>query len=635
MSLYKQLLILISALFLLVFGVNLTLSIGNSKTYLETEAQSHAQDTATSLGLSLSPYMKYPQNPTIKAMISAIFDMGYYGEIRLTDANGSEVVTLANDKRAEGVPAWFIALLPISPATANSEISSGWTISGTVYVTVNPAYAYASLYRQAKTSLYYSLATLAISTAMLVLLLRVTLASLKRIDQLAQTIADGRFETMTPLPWTREVKNVALSMNSMSQKIKGVIHGLNAKLETIGAKLLRDELTGLFKKSVFETDIRQLLMDHSPAFLLLLKVDSLPELVKAHGSDAIDDLLRGFSAAIQQQAERQAEKTIKAYRFYGGDFALIYETENNEHIENLCKGLTGEIFELGKRFDKLDLAHIGASPIDPTDTPDNILAAAQEAYEQARLIGANGYHIQTDRRLSRDISTWKALVFECIERQHFTVSYSGEMRNFQDNRIILQEACTQVLDEQGQAVPIAPFISIAEKYAKIVELDQSVVKQALLHIRETSITHAIAVNLSTRTIKNADFLNWLESLFKTDGASARQLIFSFSAYAVSKDADAFVSFFNHLHRLGGRAMIKRFEPQSMLPPGIVKRLQPDFIRLARDIGNGISRWPKQHDFVHTLLEMAQLLEIAILAENVQTDEDYLALKTIGIKGASR
>lgn len=633
MSLSKQLLLLISALFLLIFGVNLFSSIDNTKTYLENESQSHAQDTATSLGLSLSRYMNDPTDPTIKAMVSAIFDMGYYGEIRLLDNNSNEIVKLVNDKQAEGVPAWFISLLPMSPAVADSEITSGWTISGIVYVSINPAYAYSSLYRQAQKSLSYSLIALVVSMLMLSLMLRFTLASLNRINQLARQIADGHFKTIEDLPWTIEVRNVAISMNTMSQKIKGVIAGLNAKLETTGAKLLRDELTGLFKKSVFESDVRRLIMEQTTAFICLMKVDTLQELVKEHGSGAIDQLLREFSSLIQKQLQHHTEIPVKAYRFYGGEFALLAETDAPARIETLCKNLSSDIAKLGTGFGKADLAHIGASPIS-LDTLENTVSAANEAYEQARLIGANSYYVRPEQRDARDISAWKALVFDCIDNTNYSLTYTGKTISFDTQQIIMEEAFTNIIDKQGEPVPIAPFISIAEKYAKIVDLDKGVIREALRHIQAIGIQHAIAVNLSTRTIKNAEFMAWLEALIKSNPTAAKQLVFSFSAYAVSKDVNTYVSFFDAIHQWGGRVMIKRFEPQSITPE-INKQLKPNFVRLAREIGNGISHSHKKHDFVETIQEMAKLLDIAVLAENIRNDDDHNTLKTIGIKGASR
>ena len=85
MSLSKQLLILISLLFLIVFSASFVISMGSIRDYLEVESEIHMQDTATSLGLSLSPHMEDENDPILQTMMNAIFDMGYYREICLKD----------------------------------------------------------------------------------------------------------------------------------------------------------------------------------------------------------------------------------------------------------------------------------------------------------------------------------------------------------------------------------------------------------------------------------------------------------------------------------------------------------------------------------------------------------------------
>ncbi|MCQ8117589.1 bifunctional diguanylate cyclase/phosphodiesterase [Methylomonas rosea] len=634
MSLSKQLLILISALFLMIFSVNFALSVNNIKDYLEGESKNHAQDTATSLGLSLSPYMADNRDPVIKTMMNAIFDMGYYKEIRLVDADNKELVALSSDKRIEGVPDWFTELLPMTSATAESEISSGWNMSGVIYVTVNSGYAYLKLYEQAKSGFYYSLAAFLFSIALLALLLRVTLASLRKIDLLAQQISDGHFESIEELPWTREVRNVAASMNTMSHKIKTTIAALHGKLDQMGASLLRDDLTGLYKKAVFETDMKNLALEDADAFVVLIKIDSLVDLVKERDSDVIDQFLQAFAAILEKIAKLAGEQSGKAYRFYGAEFALVLEIGNPEQLEGMVKTLSNEVTELGERYQKTDLAHIGVVAFNPLLTTESLLEAAHEAYEQAHLIGANSYFIRTGDNFARDIATWKDLVFDCVDQNGYSVWYIGQIAAFSSGELLMEEAFIQVHDKQGGLVAIGPFISIAEKFAKIVDLDKGVIRIALDHIRHNHIEHAIAVNVSTRTIKNSDFRLWLEKLIKQNPAEAKKLVFSLSAYAVVKDIDAYQAFIETVHQWGARVMIKRFETQS-ISAELVKRLKPDFIRLARDIGNGIDSSSQKHAFVQTMQEISTLLDISILAENVQSDKDYRSLKAIGIVGASR
>jgi len=634
MSLSKQLLILISVLFLLIFSVNLALSINNTKSYLENESLNHAQDTATSLGLSISPYMKTPNDPTIEAMIKAIFDMGYFQEIRLTDSSGKELMALSNQKPVENIPDWFISLLQISPATAYSEISSGWTISGTVFVTVNPAYGYSSLYQQTKTALYYSLLAMAASVFALTLLLNLTLASLKNLRHLAKRIADGHFEKLEVLPWTSDVKTLAIAMNIMSQKIQDTVQGLNSKLEISAEKLLRDSLTGLYNKSLFESDLTHLLRTQASAFLLLMKVDSLPELIKEQASDSIDRLLQQFAAIIQKQTSASTSIN-RGYRLYGGEFAMLVETNDLDKIEAICQALSQEISDLGHTNHSPDLAHIGACQINLLETPKSIMSAAQEAYQQACLISANTYYMsKTDNHIAKNIADWKQVVFDCIDNANYSIALKGPVTTQNSDQIIMEEVITETYDVHGNSIAIGPFISIAEKYAKIIEFDKGVISKTLNYIQEAKIEHAVAVNLSSRSIKNAAFMAWLKTLAQQNPLVTERLVFGFSAYAISKDLNAYVSFFDTLHQWGGRIMIKRFEPQTMLPE-IQKQLKPNFVRLARDVGNGLSDSPQKQEFVKTVVEMSKLLGFTILAENIQGDVDCHSLFTIGIEGVSR
>ncbi len=79
MTLYRQLLIFTLILFFVLFvGVWLD-KLQNTRSFLVDQLESHAQDTATSLGLSLSPHMADNDLPTMEAMMNAVFDRGIIG----------------------------------------------------------------------------------------------------------------------------------------------------------------------------------------------------------------------------------------------------------------------------------------------------------------------------------------------------------------------------------------------------------------------------------------------------------------------------------------------------------------------------------------------------------------------------
>ncbi|PZN84276.1 MAG: hypothetical protein DM484_03115, partial [Candidatus Methylumidiphilus alinenensis] len=88
------------------------------------QLESHAQDAATSLGLSLSPHMSDPA--TMNAMVDAIFDRGYYQEIAIDSVDGKQLIKRINPVQIKGVPDWFIALIPLETPHADALIVNGW-----------------------------------------------------------------------------------------------------------------------------------------------------------------------------------------------------------------------------------------------------------------------------------------------------------------------------------------------------------------------------------------------------------------------------------------------------------------------------------------------------------------------------
>jgi EAL domain-containing protein (putative c-di-GMP-specific phosphodiesterase class I)/GGDEF domain-containing protein len=636
MTLSRQLLLLISALFLLIFSVNFVSSVSNTREYLEGEAEAHAQNTATSLGLSLSPHMAEETDPVIETMMNAIFDMGYYQEIILLNVENQPLVTLTNKVAVEGVPSWFIETISMKTASAKSEISSGWNISGVIYVTHNPGYAYLKLYGQAKSSLYYSLVTFVLSIILLHILLRVTLAPLKKIDQMALKIAAGNFETIDQLPWTTEVRNVTASMNMMSTKVEAAFNNLNLKLEGIGKKLQQDDLTGLSKKSSFETEIKHMLTADIDikAYIFMIKIDGLSALVKELGTDVIDAFIIDFAEALTGLSDKSSWGEVSVYRFFGSEFVLLAKQINLQQTELLAKKLRHSLAKVGKKYKRPDIAHVGVVPFNPLGTADSILLAAKEAYEQAQLIGANSYYVRAGEDPAKDIAEWKSLVFSIIDNQKYNISLVGSIEVFQSKQVLMVDAFTQAFDKKGRPLSTGTFISIAEKFAKIVELDKGVIRKVIELIERESIAHAVAINLSTRTIKSSDFRLWLVELIKQKQTISPQLVFSHSAYAVAKDILVYKEFIEFVHQLNAKVMIKRFEAQS-LSPNQAKELNPDFIRLARDLGQGIAADKGKAEFAETMKDIGELLDISILAENVSSDDDYAHIKAIGIAGASR
>ena len=148
MTLYRQLVIFTVSLFLILFVGTWFAKFESTRSFLTDQLESHAQDTASSLGLAVS---QYPDDMIIvETMINAIFDRGYYETIRFIDPNGKILLERNLKVVIEGVPSWFIKLVPLKVPEANAYVTAGWRQAGTIYVKSHAGYAYNSLWQDIK-----------------------------------------------------------------------------------------------------------------------------------------------------------------------------------------------------------------------------------------------------------------------------------------------------------------------------------------------------------------------------------------------------------------------------------------------------------------------------------------------------
>jgi EAL domain-containing protein (putative c-di-GMP-specific phosphodiesterase class I)/GGDEF domain-containing protein len=632
MSLSKQLLLFISLIFSIIFAINFIISINNVKSYLEGESITHMQDTATSLGLSISPYMVDENDPIIRTMMNAIFDTGYYKEMTLRDVDNNALITLTNPSQLEGVPNWLMSVMPMKTATASTEISSGWTISGTLSVTANPGYGYLKLYQQAKSTLKFSLLALAGAFMLLFIALHFTLKSLKSLEKQALDISEGNFTTIQRLPWTLEIKAVTIAMNSMSSKIGNMIARLNAKLEALNTSLKHDPLTKLQNQATYEEALKRDLISGTSGYTALVKFDDLSKISKEKGNKAVDDLLIEFSNVLRQPQFSECQ----SFRLYGSEFSLIMSNVDKKEAINTANKLTLAITTFAEKNQLVDIVHVGIVSYDRSTDFEKLAPAMLEAYEQARLIGENAFFIKEDTVSSMTDMEWKALINNVIESQSFDISFTTEAYSYKDSPPVkvMQEAFTLIKDASDNAIPVGTFFSMAEQFHLEQALDKVIINQIISLMEQNAQSNPVTINLSLNSICSNDFKHWLALRLKKTLIPNTYFAFSLTAYSVSKDIDAFTQFSIFAKSLGAQILLKRYS-SDIISISKIKDIQPNYIRLARDLTENIEETSKKSHFLDLMHEVTSLLDIKVIAEAVTHDDDFELVKSSGIYGISR
>ena len=194
MTLNRLLLLFLGSLLGLLLAGNVLLNISATRDYLQDQLQSHAQDAATSLGLSLSSVIDARDLVAAERMIDAIYDSGSYRRIVMFDVADKALITRYRQVNIEGVPSWFSQMITLETPVAEAQVMAGWNQLGTLRVESHPGYAYQELWHSLKTQILLFVLVFFIGMLMIQGFVSMVLLPLKRIERQASEMSQNRFD---------------------------------------------------------------------------------------------------------------------------------------------------------------------------------------------------------------------------------------------------------------------------------------------------------------------------------------------------------------------------------------------------------------------------------------------------------
>jgi len=627
MTLFKQMAIAISIMIIILLSSVMTINYISAK---QDMVQSLYETTVNNISTLTAKLVDASEdNAFLVSTIDAEFDSGYYKLIDYKSNDGkSDYLQIDNDP-IEGIPPWFINFTNIKLESVSADVSSEWNIIGVVTVAGDTGIIYKALYKMFINLSIIFITAMIICLIVLSILLRFVLKPLKDIEVLSKNISQGKFETIDKLPSTIELRNVSISMNDMSNKIKSMINKLNSNLQKMTDELSKDDLTGLEQEQTFNTDIKMMFIKKIDGYIFTLKIHEFAEFAQSNSNKIVDSFVKDFAEILRDSDEKNT-----AYRFYGSTFAMISLITHQDEILELAKKLKVSFESLADEYGLSNIVHFGATPFNPISTTEEILEQTIHAYEEAVKLGKNECHIRDKNDLAQDMLIWKNLVCGIIDENKFHVSYNNQALSLDGQEtLLLEEAFTSATDENNKAIPIGTFISVAEKYNKVIDFDKNVIEQVISYIRSEKVEHAVLINITFDAIDDDDFKSWITKKLIENKDISSQLVFSMTAYACVKDIELFKSFISLLHDNGSKIILKRFETK-FIPLDNLKDLNLDYIRLAKNYTNDISSDKAKQSFIESVSELSKLLNIKVFSEDVNNREDFETLKELGLYGAS-
>lgn len=625
MTLYKQLYLLLGALFLLVFLGTFGISLDSTRAYQARQLAATAEETATSLGLSISTQLAARDTASVKSMVDAVFDRGYYRLIRVTDTMGQTVYERTQAIVIDRVPGWFIQAFSLDTPMAEAAVMSGWSQAGVLEVASHPGYGYDELWRGAReTFLWYlgctSLALLAGTWAV-----RRILQPLRQVEQQALAISHHEFPIQKRLPWSRELRRVVLAMNRMSTHVGAMFDEQSALIKQLRSAVYTDPVTGLDNRKRFAEQMTHLLQapdEFGEGTLLLLQLRDFKGYNDRRGYPAGDEFLR-CAATILESSTGGAARLL--CRLSGADFAALLPTSGPDEAGQVARSILEALRWLQDEgvADSEDIGHIGLAPCRCGMSLGDTLSLADLALRQAQRDGPNQYAYadasNTDQKHSSPMGArqWRERLERYLEGDALLLYGQPVADLRQPGAWLHHEALLRAREEDGSLTSAGAFMPMAERLGLSPALDRRVIELAervLHHPGQAGMP--LAINLADSTINAPDFAAWLTERLAHSGMGPR-LIFEVSEYGAASHLDQIKALVKLLRRHGSGLAIdhfgNRFTSLAYLRDVPVRyvKLDGSYTRaLGEDRDNGI--------FLRAMVRLLHELEIRVIAESVET-----------------
>ncbi len=190
-----------------------------------------------------------------------------------------------------------------------------------------------------------------------------------------------------------------------------------------------------------------------------------------------------------------------------------------------------------------------------------------------------------------------------------------------------------VQDEEGNAVSLEEFVSAAEVYDRINDIDRHVVTKVLDFLDEnhSKLGHiaGLSVNLSGRSIGSVSFMSWLIERLEERPALTYKLNFEITETAAIENLEQAITLVRRLKQCGCNIALDDFG-SGTASYTYLKSLPVDFVKIDGSFVKDIVSNIYDYAVVKSVVELGHTLGKQVVAEYVENGVILSKLKSLGV-----
>lgn len=407
----------------------------------------------------------------------------------------------------------------------------------------------------------------------------------------------------------------------------------------------KDTLTGLMSNTAFRRKLEHTLHDNEISdderlLCIVIGIDRFKDINQSLGYKVGDMVLVEFAKRIRKILG--VEDIIS--RLNGDEFAVV-SVIKDEDINlklNLLKNILSDKYEI-KELSQHGLppvtlsVSVGGAYLDMTDdvfdTSDTLLKKAQVAMIYSKKQGGGQFSIYTNNMESKNIADLQLEneLREAIPNNELVVHYQPKYSS-ETGEIVGAEALVRWYDPRKQKlIPPLHFITIAEDIGIIGEIGKYVLRDACEEIeywKKMGKSINISVNLSTKQFKEVDLVDSIKEIIECYDIPHKSIELEITESLLMDDVINSVQVLQELRDLGIRISIDDFGTgYSSL--SYLKLIPTNTIKIDKSFVNNIESSSKDVAIVSTIIHLAHSLGCDVVAEGVETEEQFNILKKNG------
>ncbi len=530
MTLYRQLLATMLALFAILFIAAYSVQFNSTRNYLAEQLNLSVTSTANSVGLALTPYLETADKVGAESVINAAFDGGFYKKFRLVLLADNSVIQRENSATIENVPDWFVQLKLFSPVRYETVLTAGWLQLGKLEVEGNPGQAYYELWKGMSELFVSFVVSFAATILLLMLALRFLLKPLEQIRNQALEIEKHHFGNKIPLPRTLELKQVVQSINILTFKLAQQFKEQSLATERLRERAFLDVVSGLGNRAYFMGQVNAWIAEGGHGGVMLIAVDMLESIYRDEGFAARDQMVSSVAVALKELLKSYDGHALA--RISATEYAVLVPGLRNEELLDVGEQINRVIAELvvNPVAPENPISVVGIAERDNEEDISLLLTKADNAMRRARTERC-GYAIA-----SMDVSNskigrlaWRNLLELAIQQKLFRFKLQPAVLLNSDEPHHA-ELFTSIHHE-GTDYFAGEFMPALEQFRLGVDFDKEVLKFVAAFLSKEQ-GHRIAVNLTPNSIGSQGFAEWLKVFMTEHSQLVKSLYFELPESAV-------------------------------------------------------------------------------------------------------